>query len=120
VKRLFALLFCFALILSQTVVVSGFEASSGAQKISRTKCCGHCDRCKSKSCCVGKDGQKTPWQVPAVPAHGLSQNDWQQLSVVRIEFLPETPPKSFALSSQLFFYPQLPAPLYQRNCSYLI
>jgi hypothetical protein len=117
VKSLLAMFFSVALILSQAAFMAA-AGDSGAQKTGVTACCGHCEHCNKEACCTS-DANSRP-SAPAVPAHGLSQNEWQLLTAVTIRFLLEAPSQSPALSSPFFFHPSVAAPLYQRDCSYLI
>jgi hypothetical protein len=120
VKSLLAVTIAFALIFSQTASLLG-AVPSGNGTVA-PKCCGHCSHCKGGACCAANGNPSSNQSAPAVPAHGLSQNDWQLVAAAvavlqhsgRTDF--ESLPQ-FSICSPL---QPLAAPLYQRNCSYLI
>jgi hypothetical protein len=116
VKSLLAMIFSVALILSQAVG----SQNPGNQRPEVPKCCGHCEMCRGQCCCAGKN-DSTPTQAPpAVPAHSLSQIDWQFSPSIVINISAEAQPESLPFRAFSFSYPSVAAPLYQRNCSYII
>jgi hypothetical protein len=118
-KRASALLFSLVLIVSQVAFSSGV-VNSGGQKASTPKCCGHCGPCKGGCCCVHNNDPAPGLPTPAVPSRGISQNDLSMFIAVSLQLpLPGgiEPVIPFASHHVL---PISPAPLYQRNCSYLI
>jgi hypothetical protein len=119
VKGLLAIVFSVALLLSQTAFMTG-AGDLGSQGGTIPKCCCHCQNCKGGACCLAKNGPGSSHPVPAVPSHGVSQNDWQIVAAITVHFLPQATAKPLACSSSFQFCPSVTAPLYQRNCSYLI
>jgi hypothetical protein len=117
VKRLLATFFSLALILSQAAFMPGLGGLA-AHKTGLSACCGHCGHCNAQCCRADKSDSHS--SAPAVPAHGLSQNEWQFLTAASVQLLPQAETHSLAFSSLRFFQPSVAAPLYQRNCSYLI
>src|ERR1700753_3078928 len=117
-KRLFAILFSFALILSQAAFLPLTE-NSVISKTSVPKCCGLCTGSGAK-CCISRDGTAPRDPSPAIPSHEISQNDWQLLVPITVQFLPQISDNSLIFFSQNSVAPSFSAPVYQRNCSYLI
>jgi hypothetical protein len=117
-KGLLAIFFSFSLILSQAAFVPD-AGNRGGPGDSAPKCCGHCTGCKGK-CCIARNDSAPRDPAPAVPSHGVSQNDWQVLAAIKVQFLAQEPVRSLTISSQISANPSFSAPVYQRNCSYLI
>jgi hypothetical protein len=117
-KKLLAMLFSVALIVVQAAFMSG-AAEFGPQKATIPKCCGHCGHCKDK-CCVAQNGSDAPLSLPAVPSQSITQIDWQLLTAGAGEFSAQTLAESPTIFSRISSHPSVTAPLYQRNCSYLI
>jgi hypothetical protein len=120
VKSLLAMLVGLALVLSQTALVAGMT-DFGSQPPTVPKCCGHCSHCKGNlSCCAARNTPQSPSSVPAVPAHNLTQNDWQVLVAATVSILPAQSAEARVISAPVCLPQSAAAPLYQRNCSYLI
>lgn len=119
VKGLLATIFSVALILSQAAFMLGAQ-ETGYHKAAVPKCCVHCEMCKGRCCCAGKNDSTPNQPSPAVPSHSLSQIDWQFLPALVIDVSANAKPDSLPLFSLTFCYPSVAAPLYQRNCSYII
>jgi hypothetical protein len=118
-KSLLAMLFSVVLILSQAACINGARDFAG-QKASVPKCCGHCAACKGKCCCVGNNDSGSRQPAPAVPSHGFSQNDLQFVSAVSIQLSPLAKTRAVTFASSFLVGPSFAAPLYQRNCCYII
>jgi len=119
VKGLIAILFGVALVVSQAAFVTE-SGGVGNQPAGTPACCGHCGRCRGQSCCTCKNDPRSHPPAPAVPAHGVSQNDLQLFAAVAIDTPAPTVAQSVASSSSDTFRLAVSAPLYQRDCSYLI
>jgi hypothetical protein len=111
VKTVLTILFSLALIGSQNVFTA--EPSSCVDSLAPNCCCAECD-------CVSSQ-PNTPQPLPPTPARTVSQNQVQLILVVAAQLLsqPTMPaqPLSVTFASPNF---QVDAPLYQRNCAYLI
>lgn len=118
-RSLLAILFSLALIATQAASVKG-PGESGNQQAAASKCCGHCGPCKSASCCVAKNDSSRSQPAPAVPAPGHSQNDLQILVSVTLQLQPQSATVELPVPALSFVCASYAAPLYQRNCSYLI
>ena len=116
-KGLLALIFSVALIVSQAAFMTE-TGDFSSQKSETAKCCGHCGNCKGRPCCAAKKDPASHQPAPAVPAHGLSQNDWQLVAAIVLHISPQ-PPRSITKFFVSLLPRQLPpaAPLYQRHCS---
>jgi hypothetical protein len=118
-KSLFALLFSLALVLSQTASTDGSSQFSAHNSATPT-CCGHCDPCQQRPCCASRDGSNSQPSTPTAPSRENSRNDWQAATALTVTLLPETASQPIAFPSSFSLSPTSAAPLYQRNCSYLI
>lgn len=118
-RSLLAILFSVVLILSQAASVHG-AGESNDQKASAAKCCGHCGPCKGGHCCAGNKSSDPRQPAPAVPSQGFSPNDLQVLVCVSLQFLPQISTEPAMVPSSRLAPPSVAAPLYQRDCSYLI
>jgi hypothetical protein len=116
-KRFFALFFSVLLGISQIAFTPASNAN--AQRSASSKCCGHCQRCKGQSCCLAKSDSNAARSSPAVPAQRVSHLDYQIFAAVLIQFLPQRTADPVSLLS-FSVPPSVAAPLYQRNCCYLI
>ncbi|HWF03840.1 MAG TPA: hypothetical protein VHA06_09145, partial [Candidatus Angelobacter sp.] len=109
-KSVFAILFSFLLIATQTAFMAGAVNSTPQPGAVQQCCCAHCPR----HCCIAKD-VPTPESPPITPTRTVSQTDWQVLLAVTQHIfdhpLTEVSP-SFPSDSPA---PSLGAiPLYQR------
>lgn len=120
VKGLLAILFSVVLIVSQTAASINGPLDLGTQKASARKCCNPCGSCNGSKCCVG-DNQSNPEQpAPAAPSQGSSQNDLQVFASVALLVWEQNSTESARVPASFLAHASGAAPLYQRNCSYLI
>jgi hypothetical protein len=120
VKGLLAILFSVALIVSQAASVNAPVDLGSRQQASTAKCCGHCGPCKSRACCLGNNSSGSKQPTPAVATHGASQNDFQLLASVSLPVWGQNSTESDLMPASFVVPSSVAAPLYQRNCSYLI
>ncbi|MDB6068729.1 MAG: hypothetical protein JWR26_4937 [Pedosphaera sp.] len=113
-KNAFALLFSLVLIMTQTVFVSGQTTSAPQSGVTATCDCPHCPR----QCCVTKNAPAED-SAPIAPARTISQTDWQVLLSITHHYQPRAD-CSPVFSSVTSVPSPAAAPLYQRNCCYLI
>jgi hypothetical protein len=121
-KGLLAIFFSVALIVSQAASIDG-RIDIGGQKQSTARCCGHCGNCGScdgQACCTAKNDSSPEQRTPAAPSRGVSRTDWQLSTAIVVQLLPEAASESVASPSSFSIRSCFAAPLYQRNCSYLI
>jgi hypothetical protein len=117
VKGLLTILFSVVLIVSQASSIN-VPVGLGKQQVSTPNCCGHCGPCKT--CCVENNDSDSQQPTPAVASQGASQNDLQVLTSVALLLWQQNPTESAMVPAALLVRPSVAAPLYQRNCSYLI
>jgi len=120
VKGLLAIFFSVALIVSQATPSLNAPLSSTKHKASGRNCCGECGPCKGSSCCVANNDSESRQPLPAVPTQNVSQIDLQALTLTSLLAWEQTPAESAVVPISVFVPPSIAAPLYQRNCSYLI
>lgn len=121
-KGLLAIFFSVALIVSQAAFVNA-DGGFGGQQAGTPKCCGHCSNCGScegRSCCTAKNDSGSEQRGPMAPSRGVSRTDWQLAAAIAVQLLPETATEPAAFPLSFSVCPSSAAPLYQRNCSYLI
>jgi hypothetical protein len=115
-KRAFAILISLVLLVTQSAfMTAGMGGCPTPQKASPQNCCAtHCQ----KHCCVTKSDAPSAPSAPATQT--ISQIDLQSASTALLAldqsaagFSPPASPDSSVLSVTA-------APLYQRNCSYLL
>jgi hypothetical protein len=116
-KTLFAILFSLLLIVSQAMSV-GEVREVGVQKAAR--CCGHCGSCQQRSCCARNNDSGPRQSAPAAPSRGVSPNDLQFWATVSVELLPPVATEPVVYPASFSDHLSFAAPLYERNCSYLI
>jgi len=120
VKGLLAILFSVTLIVSQAASIDGSGGLGNQQQASASKCCGHCSPCKSRPCCVQNNNSDSQQPISAVATRGASQNDLQILTSVALLVWQQNPTESVTVPAAFLVRSSIAAPLYQRNCSYLI
>lgn len=121
-KGLFAMFFSLVLIVAQAAFIN-VSGDLGTQRASTPKCCGHCGNCGScegQSCCTARNDSGSERSKPAVPSRSTSRSDFQLSAAVAVKLLPETSAAPVTFPSSFSVRSSLAAPLYQRNCSYLI
>jgi hypothetical protein len=117
-KALFAMFFSLVLIASQAMSLNEVR-DFGVQKAVLPRCCGHCGSCQQRSCCGHNRDSGSRQSAPATPSRGLSSNDWQLCATLSVNFSsPAT--EAAAFPSNFSAHLSFAAPLYDRNCSYLI
>ena len=119
VKSLLAIFFSVVLVVSQAASFDG-PLTAGGQKASTPKCCVPGHPCKSSDCCVRDNGSGSEPSAPAVPSHSSSQNDLQVFEFASLLVWQQRASESAIVPASLILLPSVAAPLYQRNCSYLI
>jgi len=119
-RSLFAIFFSVLLMVSQAASFDGSSPAVANRVANVAKCCGHCGPCKAASCCVAKNESGSRQEAPAVPAQRSSQNDLQILASASLQVLPQISTESAVVPASPLLRPSIAAPLYQRDCSYLI
>src|SRR6185312_1219191 len=120
VKGSLAILFSVLLLVSQATASLNGPINSGHQKASTPKCCHPCAACKGADCCVANNSPDSQQSQPAVPTHGSSQLDLQALIYASLVSWELSPPESARAPVSVLVRSSVAAPLYQRNCSYLL
>ena len=120
VKGLLAILFSVVLIVSQTAGSINGPVGLGTQKASARKCCNPQGPCNGAKCCVEDNNSNPDQPAPAVPTQGSSQSDLQVFASVALLVWEQDSTESARVPASFFIRPSAAAPLYQRNCSYLI
>jgi hypothetical protein len=120
VKALLAIFFSVALIVSQAMASINGPLDFGPHKVTTPKCCGRCGSCNGRDCCVDKDNSGPQQPMSAIPSHTASQNDLQILVSASHLVWEQNPAESAIAPVLVLVGPSVAAPLYQRNCSYLI
>jgi hypothetical protein len=120
VKGLLAILFSVALVVSQAPASLNGPLVPGKHQAAARKCCGECGPCKGSSCCVAKNDSDSQPPLSAVPTPNASQIDLQALTFASLLAWEQTPAESVIAPVSVLVPPSVAAPLYQRNCSYLI
>jgi len=69
---------------------------------------------------VGNDNPDSQQPLPAVPTHAAPQIDLQALDLTSLVAWEQNPAASAGVPASSLVRPSVAAPLYQRNCSYLI
>jgi hypothetical protein len=118
-KTLFAILFSVLLIVSQAMSSNEVREVS-VQKAALPRCCGHCGSCQQRSCCARNNDSGPRQSAPAAPSRGVSSNDLQFWTAVPVELLPSVTTEPVIFPSNFSTRTSHAAPLYERNCSYLI
>src|SRR5579884_1563615 len=106
------------MVLSQTAFISS-AASVQTRQTANPECCRHCAHCHS-ACCVTHDSSDTARSVPIIPANGGSQLQWHLVPAAGVCLFNAAPAPSPSISSPHFLAASVDAPVYERNCSYLI
>ena len=120
VKGLLAILFSVLLVVSQATASLNGPLDLGKHKANTPKCCRPCGSCKGSDCCVGNNNPDSQQPLPAVPAHTTAQIDLQALTFASLLAWEQSPAKSARVPASVLLQSSVAAPLYQRNCSYLI
>jgi len=120
VKGLLAIFFSVMLIVSQAAASLKGPLDLGNLKVSTPKCCSPRPCCGGGDCCVGHKNSGSEQPAPAVPTQGSSQNDLQVLVSASVLVWEQTSTTASITPASLFVHPPVAAPLYQRDCSYLI
>jgi hypothetical protein len=120
VKRLLAIFFSVALIVSQAAASLNGPLDLGKQKAGTPKCCSPRPCCAGGDCCVANKNSGSEQPAPALPTQRSSQNDLQVLVSASVLVWKQTSTTASITTALRVLPPSVAAPLYQRNCSYLI
>jgi len=120
VKGLLAIFFSVALILSQAAASINGPLNLSKQKASTPECCSHRSCCNGEGCCVADNNSDSRQPAPAVPSHTTSQYDLQMLTSASVLVWQQSQTESAIAPASFLVRSSVAAPLYQRNCSYLI